>query len=313
MAICSVCKEEKPGEDFKLDRGRKSGYSSWCRKCSNASTRRYHAMEYTSSKASEREVREAQSVLKSRVIPVILWDGTQAVQTCKFGDRRRLGHINHTLSVYEARNIDELIILDIEAHRRGRPIDMDAMVAFASKLYMPLAMGGGVNSLEIARELIRRCCDKVVVRSAVRGLGGSMLRNLSLALGSQAIVLAVDVTDGKVVIPALKYGGPMRYLDPVEFCVKGSAHGAGEIMLTSVNRQGTMTGYDIALIGAVCNEVTVPVIANGGAGTVEHMAAALNAGASAVAASTMFAFTEVTPRTAARDLYKKGFNMRMGS
>lgn len=251
--------------------------------------------------------------LKHRIIPIVLWDGQQAVQTTRFQQRRRIGSMPQIIKTFEMRNVDEMIVLDIEAKRMDRDIDMDAMIQFAAGLSMPLAMGGGVNNVAVATELIRRCCDKVVLRSALKGFRfGDPTRKLATIVGAQAIVIAADVIDGWV--PVYTSGGILsqKAIEAVDFCKKAAARGAGEILLTSVNRQGTMTGYDLSLIRRVSDAVQCPVIANGGCGSIDHMADALSAGASAVAASTMFAFTAVTPRLAAEKLAARGFQMRVG-
>jgi imidazole glycerol-phosphate synthase subunit HisF len=258
--------------------------------------------------------------LKTRVIPIVLWDGVQAVQTTSFGARRRIGSLSQILAVCEKRNLDELIVLDIEAHKWERPIDMLTMQEFSSRLSMPLTMGGGIVDMGTAREMIKTCCDKVVLRSIIKDFKGPFnpIHEMSKVFGSQAVVVACDVFGDKVEVHGRhkrpdngEFNVAVRYLDPVEFCRKAERCGAGEIILTSVNHQGKMRGYDLPLILEISRSVNIPVIANGGCGSVEHMAEALRAGAHAVAGSTVFHHTELTPFRAAKKLAEMGFNTRV--
>lgn len=239
--------------------------------------------------------------LKTRVIPVVLWHNGDCVQTVKFQRPfRRFGALMDTIQVYERRNVDELILLDIGAGHRVAPM-FNEVLRYARELFCPVTIGGGIRTLGHIEHTLRNGADKVSIRTAATP---QFIEDAARRFGSQAIVFSLDAT---WVAP---HDGGM-----IDRCMVSAqdaeAAGAGEILLTSVERNGTMQGYDLPLISAVAGCVDIPVIAHGGCGTPHHMFDAVQNGAHAVAASTMFLFTETTPRDCSRYLENNGIAARI--
>lgn len=235
-------------------------------------------------------------MLKTRVIPVILWRGNQCVQTTKFARPPRVfGSLMDAVQIYERRSVDELILLDIGAGHRHAPM-FNIVLTYTPTLFCPVTLGGGIRKLEHIEEALRSGADKVSIRRAATP---EFLSSAAKRFGSQAIVFSLDI-------------GPLSSLRAAkESAQRAEESGAGEILLTSVACNGTMHGYDLELIHAVASAVTIPVIANGGCGKPEDMLRAIRAGAHAVAASTMFLFTEVTPRECAEYLASQNIPARI--
>lgn len=230
--------------------------------------------------------------LKHRVIATLLWNGQTLVKGVAFDAWRSVGHPLQAINVYQMREVDEIIFLDITATQEGRRPNFSLVESLARECFVPLTVGGGVKSVEDVRDLLRAGADKVSIKSC-----GDVIEPASTALGSQAIVGVVDFAPGDYF-----FVGSLAWL-MVQL-------GAGELVLQSVPRDGTMDGYDLDGV-RVSTGYPVPVIASGGAGTYEHMAQALDAGASAVAAGAMWLFTEQTPLEAKRYLAAKGYSVRL--
>lgn len=227
-----------------------------------------------------------------RVMPCLLLRGHGLVKTRKFKDPVYLGDPINAVRIFNEKEVDELVILDIDASREGREPDYDVIAEIAGECFMPVAYGGGVRTLEQARRLIRGGVEKVVVNTAAT-VSYDMIRETAQVFGRQAVVGAIDVKKSllggyRVVSKSSSVEVRMPLDEHVQALV---AAGAGEIFLNSVDRDGMMEGYDLQLIRRVARQVNVPVVACGGAGTVEHLAAAVHeGGASAVAAGSMFVF-----------------------
>jgi imidazole glycerol-phosphate synthase subunit HisF len=232
--------------------------------------------------------------LAVRVIPTLLAKGKQLVKGQRFNPNRVVGHVQQAARVHQARGVDELCILDVAATPTGRGPDFDAIEALTQNCFMPLTVGGGVSTLGDVERLLRAGADKVAIKSAYYA-DFDFLDACANRFGSQAIVIALDVKEerrnDRIVIDLAR---------DIE------ARGAGEILLTAMDREGTMEGYDLALIHAVAHAVDIPVIAHGGCRSYQDMHAAIRAGASAVAAGALFQFTDATPRGAAEYLYMQG-------
>jgi cyclase len=242
-------------------------------------------------------------MIKTRVIPVVLWDGVNAVQTVKFGRPARVfGSLMDAVRVYERRNVDELILLHINA---ATP-DLEDIKWFTSQMFCPVTVGGGVNTLADIRNVLKSGADKVSIR---RAASPQFIDAAARHFGSQAIVFSLDA------IPINRYAITPHDGYMIDRCTAAAQDaegaGAGEILLTSVERNGTMQGYDLDLIRAVAGCVDIPVIAHGGCGKPEHMLEAIQAGAHAIAASTMFMFCDVTPRDCSRYLSDHGIAARI--
>lgn len=244
--------------------------------------------------------------LAVRVIPTLLKRGNNLVKGQRFNPWRTVGVVEQAVRIHQARGVDELILLDVEATPKGGGPDFEAIGRLAECCFSPITVGGGVKSLEDVRRLLHAGADKVAICSwAVEN--PTRLKEIAGRFGCQAITVAIDVREG------ITYtrGGTYPISDAVTDAQFAEYWGAGEILLTSINREGTMEGYDLDLIRQVSEAVSIPVIAHGGCSGYEDMAAAVRAGASAVAAGALFQFTDSTPLEAARYLQKAGIEARV--
>jgi cyclase len=249
-------------------------------------------------------------MLKHRVIPTLLWKDVGLVKGIGFDSWRRVGTVMPAVKVYNSREVDELVLVDIEANRRQEPPDYDVVQEIAAECFVPLTVGGGVASLEAVRNLLRAGADKVAINTAAYSNPG-LVRTASERFGAQCIVISIDVRRDGDLLECVSHSGRERTkLHPVQWAREVEALGAGEILLTSVERDGTMTGYDLDLVAQVTRAVRIPVIASGGAGNYGHMHEAIVEGAAAVAAASIFHFTEQTPREAKAYLKGKGIAVR---
>lgn len=230
--------------------------------------------------------------LAVRVIPTLLAKGTRLVKGKRFSADRIVGHVQQAARVHQARGVDELIILDVEATPKGRGPNFDAIRALTEDCFMPLTVGGGVRTMDDIERLLKAGADKVAIKTCLQ-LGW----DASKRFGSQAIVAVMDE------LP------PYHLVDDVARMCQDM--GYGEIILTAIEREGTMDGYDLGLISTVSAAVTIPVIAHGGCSGPEDMLAAIRAGASAVAAGALFQFTDHTPMSCARWLSQRGVETRL--
>lgn len=250
-------------------------------------------------------------MLKVRVIPTLLLKGSGLVKGQGFDSWRRVGTLLPAVKVYDLRQVDELALLDIEATAAGRDPDYETVADAAAECFVPLAAGGGVRTLDHIKGLLNAGADKVVVGTAALERP-SLIDEAAARFGAQCVVVSIDfrrTADGASRCFS-RSGTVDAGRDAVGWAVEAARRGAGEILLTSIERDGTMAGYDLDLVRAVASAVPVPVIASGGAGTYDHMAEALASGASAVAAASIFHFTERTPLEAKRHLAALGHPMR---
>jgi imidazole glycerol-phosphate synthase subunit HisF len=249
-------------------------------------------------------------MLKVRVLPTLLFKEFGLVKGVAFDSSRRIGSAMQTVRVFNMREVDELAFLDINATRSGCEPDYGLVDEIADECFMPLAVGGGVRTLEHAKRLLRVGADKVILNTACVETP-DIIEHIAGALGSQCVVASIDArkaANGYEVVT--RSGTRPTGLDPVEHAADLVRRGAGEILLTSMDRDGTMSGYAIELVRAVASAVDVPVIASGGAGSYEHLVEAVHAGASAVAAASMFLFTEQTPKRAKDAMRARGIPVR---
>lgn len=251
-------------------------------------------------------------MLKTRVIPTLLLRDVGLVKGERFDSWRRVGAPMQAVKVYNVRDVDELILLDIEATPQNREPDYELINSLAEECFVPLAIGGGIQNIETVRRLLRVGADKVCINTAAYTFP-HLVSEVAERFGAQCLVVAIDVhrhTDGRYEC----YGNCGRIpngCDPVEWAAELEKLGAGEILLTSIDHDGTMEGYDLQLIQKVSQGVKIPVIASGGAGCYDHMLQAIQvAGASAVAASSMYLFTQQTPLEAKAYLSAHGVAVR---
>lgn len=250
-------------------------------------------------------------MLKVRVIPTLLWKSPGLVKGIGFDSWRRVGTVLPAIKVYNMRDVDELIVVDIAATREKNAPDHGLVRDFSSYCFVPLTVGGGITEVEQIGQLLRAGADKISLNSAAFADPG-LVTTAANRFGAQCVVVSIDVRreDHGEPICVSHAASIATGRAPVAWAREMVDRGAGEILLTSVERDGTMEGYDLDLIASVAAAVSVPVIASGGAGTYQHMVEAIRAGASAVAAASMFHFTEQTPAGAKRALDAAGIPVR---
>lgn len=227
---------------------------------------------------------------RARVVPCLLLSGHGLVKTTKFRDPIYVGDPVNAARIFSEKEADEIFVLDIDASREGREPNYSLIADIASECFMPLAYGGGVKNLEQIKRLIRAGIEKVVINSAATE-NINLISEAAETFGSQAVVASVDVKKNIWGLKVVAKSGTVetKKIFP-EYLKQLEVAGAGEILLNSVDRDGTMLGYDLALIRSAVDRVNVPVVAIGGAGNTDHMNQALEAGASAVSAGSMFVF-----------------------
>ena len=246
-------------------------------------------------------------MVKKRVIPCLDVAGGRVVKGVRFESLRDVGDPIELATRYSELGADELVFLDIAATIEGRGPIISLVEHAAEELTIPFTVGGGVSGLEDARALLRAGADKVAVNRAAFD-EPAMLTALAAEFGSQAVVCAVDARGGEVVTHG---GRNPRGRSAVDWVREATARGAGEILLTSIDADGTREGYDLELTRAVADAVDVPVVASGGAGEVAHLADAFAVGAeAALVASIVHERPERLPELKA-DLRKLGWNVRI--
>jgi imidazole glycerol-phosphate synthase subunit HisF len=208
--------------------------------------------------------------LARRIIPCLDTDGERVVKGVNFVALRDAGDPVALAARYNAEGADELVVLDIAASRDRRPTFLETIRRVAAELAIPLTAGGGIRTLDDARAVVRAGADKITVNTAAV-LRPELISELSAEFGSQAVVLAIDAKgNGASWTVTVRGGRELTKLDAVEWATRGTELGAGEILLTSVDRDGTQKGFDTLLTAAISGSVSVPVIASGGAKVPEH-------------------------------------------
>ena len=251
-------------------------------------------------------------MLKTRIIPTLLSKDVGLVKGVGFDSWRRIGTALQSIRVYNLREVDELVFLDIAATPDGRRPDFREVDELADNCFMPMTVGGGVKTIADIRDLLSVGADKVAINTAAVETP-ELIRDGANEFGAQCIVVSIDAkrSDDRTLEVMTHCGRTPTGRHPVEWAQEVEALGAGEILLTSVDRDGTMRGYDIDLVRDVASAVRVPVIASGGCGEYQHMVDVLSAArVSAIGAASMFHFTEQTPREAKKYLAERGFRVR---
>lgn len=256
-------------------------------------------------------------MLKTRVIPCLDVKDGRVVKGVQFVDLVDAGDPVESALAYDAAGADELCFLDITASHEDRGILMDVVRRTAEACFMPLTVGGGVRSIENIRDLLLAGADKVSIMTAAVN-DRNFVKEAATKFGSQCIVVAIDAkrVSAKNDTPRWEiftHGGRRATgIDALDYAREVTALGAGELLLTSMDRDGTKIGYDIELTRAISDSVSVPVIASGGVGTLEHMVEGIRDGhASAVLAASIFHFGEFSIREAKEALAQAGLAVRM--
>ncbi|MBV8305425.1 MAG: imidazole glycerol phosphate synthase subunit HisF [Acidimicrobiia bacterium] len=246
-----------------------------------------------------------------RVIPCLDVDAGRVVKGVNFVDLRDAGDPVELAARYDAEGADEVVFLDITASSSARDTIVDVALRTAEECFIPFTVGGGVRSVEDARRLLRAGSDKVSVNTAAVSRPG-LVTELSDEFGAQCVVVAIDARRAPGGFEVFTHGGRKPTgLDAVSWAAECQRLGAGEILLTSMDRDGTRDGYDTDLTRAVSEACDLPVIASGGAGTLEHLAeAAITGKADAVLAASIFHFGEFTVAEAKAHMGAKGITVR---
>ncbi|WP_350335759.1 imidazole glycerol phosphate synthase subunit HisF [Coralliovum pocilloporae] len=256
-------------------------------------------------------------MLKARIIPCLDVKDGRVVKGVNFVDLRDAGDPVECAKAYDAAGADELCFLDITASHEDRGTILDVVRRTAEECFMPVTVGGGVRTLEDIRNLLNAGADKVSINSAaVRDR--DFIRKAAEKFGSQCIVVSVDAKRVSAEGEPLRWeifthgGRKPTGIDAIEFALDMVERGAGELLLTSMDRDGTRIGFDLELTRTIADQVPVPVIASGGVGTLDHLAEGVSEGhATAVLAASIFHFGEYTIEEAKTHMEAKGIAMRM--
>lgn len=227
--------------------------------------------------------------LAIRILPTLLYSQFGLVKGSAFDNWRRVGSAQQAINVHQLREVDEIAFLDIGADDSP---DFELIDELSAECFVPLAVGGGIRSVDHAKRLLRSGADKVIVTEHSPLIGA-----IAAGFGCQAVCVAINVREGET--------------DAVARALRAADSGAGEILLQSVPRDGTLQGYDLDTLAAVAAAVRVPVIASSGCGTAQHALEAVRAGADAIAIGAAFLFTELTPRAVKERLRENGYEVRL--
>ena len=248
-------------------------------------------------------------MLKYRIIPCILLKDWQLVKTVNFNSFRTIGHPTSTARIYNARNVDELIVLDIDASLHVDEINTEIITDIANECFMPLTIGGGINTIEDIYKILNAGADKVAINSkALEDV--EFVKKASFVFGSQCIVCSIDVKKENGVYKVFNKSKGVLDIKPLELAKRYQEYGAGEILLTSVDNEGSTKGYNIELIKSFKNKLEIPVILNGGMGKPSDAVEAINNGADAIAAAYIFHFSQYTPNDIKEELQKNNIPTR---
>jgi len=251
-------------------------------------------------------------MLKVRIIPTLLYKNYGLVKGVKFDSWRRIGPVLPTIKVHTSREVDELIFVDIMASKEGSDPDNDSVADFSEECAVPLTVGGGISRIDHIASLLYVGADKISINTAAY-TSPALIDAAARRFGAQCVVASVDarrLEDGtyRCFSHSAKVDAGR---EPAEWARELVDRGAGEILLTSIDRDGTMTGYDLELVARVALSVGVPVIASGGAGNYQDMIDVIKqAGASAVACASIFHFTDQTPAGAKAAMQNAGIPVR---
>lgn len=230
-------------------------------------------------------------MLKHRVIPCLLLRGSGLVKTLKFTKPKYVGDPINAIRIFNDKEVDELLVLDIEASKQNREPNYDLIEQFAGECFMPLAYGGGVTSLDQAKRLFSLGVEKVTLQTSVL-TNLDLVNKIASCYGNQSVVVSIDIKKNLIGRYKLFSSAVGKVLsqDWQEYLKMAVAAGAGEILINAVDRDGTLSGMDLPLIERAASDCPVPLIAVGGVGSLADIKAAVSAGASAIAAGAFFVY-----------------------
>ena len=252
-------------------------------------------------------------MITSRIIPCLDVRDGRVVKGVKFSGLRDAGSPVELSAAYQKQGADELVILDVSATPEGRSTQVETVKAVRSVISIPLTVGGGVRNCENARVLLEAGADKVSINTAAVDKP-ELLSEMASLFGRQCTVIAIDAAskEGKSGWEVVVLSGKKRTgIDVLDWAREAEKRGAGEILLTSWDRDGTRSGYDEELLSAVSSAIDIPVIASGGAANPEHLCQALKAGANAVLAASIFHDGDMTVADVKREMAKNGIEVRL--
>ncbi|UYN97238.1 MAG: AglZ/HisF2 family acetamidino modification protein [Enhydrobacter sp.] len=230
-------------------------------------------------------------MIAGRIIPCLLWRGAGLVKTVRYRNPTYVGDPINAVRIFSDKEADELFLVDIDATRKGYEPRFAEIEDIVSEAFMPIGYCGGVRSVDHARRLVRLGVEKVAVNSGALERPG-LITEIAAEIGSSSTVGVIDVKKPLFGRPAVwsHAGRKVALADPVAYAVELQRLGAGEILLSAVDRDGMMQGYDLDLVGRIAKAVDVPVVALGGAGSVQDLRSALSSGAAGAAAGSLFVF-----------------------
>lgn len=251
-------------------------------------------------------------MLKTRLIPCMLFNGLHLVKTIQFSQMRNLGNPIQIARVYNSRNVDELIFIDLKATEEKRAPLFDIIADIAKECFMPLTIGGGIRSIADINTLLTIGADKISINNEATSRP-VFIQEAAIKFGSQCIVISIDAkkVNDKYYVFSMR-GTVNTGMSVVNWAERVEALGAGEIFLTSIDQDGTMEGYDLTLIQQVIKSVSIPVIVSGGAGKVQHIIDAVITGrANAVSLSSMFHYSGHTSHSIKQRMQAAGIPVRI--
>ena len=250
-------------------------------------------------------------MLTKRIIPCLDVKDGRVVKGINFVNLQDAGDPVEQAVVYDKQGADELVFLDITASYENRKTIIDVVEKTAANVFMPLSVGGGINSIKDIRNLLKAGADKVSINSAAVK-NPDIINEASSIFGSQCIIVAIDVKRTKIGFEVFVKGGRVATgMEAIAWAKEVEERGAGEILLTSMDTDGTKNGYDMELTKSIAKNVRIPVIASGGAGNPAHMKEAFDAGATAALAASIFHFGEYTIRQTKEYLKREGVDVRL--
>ncbi|MCV3523694.1 HisA/HisF-related TIM barrel protein, partial [Campylobacter lari] len=242
-------------------------------------------------------------MLKTRVIPCVLLKDGQLVKSINFNSFRTIGHLKSTARIYNARNVDELIILNLD-----EKIDFESLEDIANECFMPLSIGGGIKNLEDIKKILNIGADKISINS-IALQNPNFIKEAANTFGSSCIVCSIDVKKDKNEFKV--FNKKLLDINPLELALMYESLGAGEILLTSIDKEGSNSGYDLELLELFKSKLKIPLIINGGLSKPSDGVDAIRHGANALAGAYIFHFSQYTPNDIKNELLKNNIPVRI--